>query len=114
MAWGFISALKKRRKERADVVAFRPLALAPVLGTVKLPAGCRAMLMTTALTVTDQLLATLTGATVREIKSPGAPIGKRIVLDKLERGVTVDLENDVDLYIDTGLAVWVKIARGAA
>lgn len=78
-----------------------------------MPASGRIRFVATAGASAGDLAATLTGPTVREIRTPALDADGYVKLDRVERGVTVDPEADYDVELDTGLGVWRKIAEGA-
>lgn len=59
------------------------------------------------------ILATLTSSTVREIGVEEAVDGTTVVIDHVERGVTIAPAEGVTVEIDVGLGVWRKIGEGA-
>lgn len=100
----------KARKERRNVSAFVALIDTPATAEVVLPANGRFRVVATAGAVAGTLACTVTGSTERLIQTPLLAAGGYVTLDQLERGVTVSLEASFELWVDTGLGRFSKIA----
>ena len=108
----------KHRKGRQNVSAFSALITTPAAVEVVLPANGRFRFVATAGAIAGELAATLTGSYVdqdkqpvqRLIQTPVLAAGGYVTLDQLERGVTVTLEASFELWVDTGLGRFSKIA----
>lgn len=111
----------RRQKDRQDRAQFAALVATPAVGTFQMPANGRIRFVATAGAVAGTLAATLVGpyrnqageSVDREIKTPELPVGGSVKLDRIEEGVQVQAEAGFDVQLDTGLAVWRKIAEGA-
>lgn len=108
----------KRRKERQNVSAYAALIATPAGAIFDLPANGRISFVSVAGCPAGTLAASLTGPyrnqagenVDRVIQTPLLLAGERVVIDRLERAVHVELGAGFDVYVDTGLSVWKKIA----
>lgn len=105
---------KREFRARVDRAAFSFLIATPVAGAFTMPASGKISFITRVDTIEGDDIATVQGATLRELKSPGAVAGMRMIIDHIEKDATVAVVQNVDVYLDNGLGVWSKIAEGAA
>jgi len=102
----------RRQKQRKAVSTFAALIATPASGAFTMPAGARLSFIATAGATAGDTLATITGATNRTIKAKTLAAGDRQVFDFAERGVVITPSAGIEVDVDTGLAVWAKIAEG--
>lgn len=109
---GYSAATCRRQQERKAVSAFASLIATPASGAFTMPAGARLSFVATAGATAGDTLATVVGANTRTIKAKTLAAGARQVFDFAERGVVITPSAGIEVDVDTGLAVWAKIAEG--
>ncbi len=110
--YGYAAVNCYRQKKRKAVSAFAALIASPASGAFTMPAGAKLSFVATAGATAGDTLATITGATNRTIKARTLGIGGRQMFDFAERGVVITPSAGIEVDVDTGLAVWKKIAEG--
>lgn len=110
--YGYAAVNCRRQKERRAVSAFKALIASPASGAFTMPAGAKLSFVATAGATAGDTLATLVGASNRTIKARTLAAGERQVFDFAERGVVITPSVGVEVDVDSGLAVWKKIAEG--
>lgn len=102
----------RRQKRRKAVSAFAALIGTPASGAFTMPAGARLSFVATTGAAAGDTLATIVGATDRTIIAKDLAAGDRQVFDFAELGVVITPSSGIEVDVDTGLAVWAKIAEG--
>lgn len=110
--YGYAAVNCYRQKERRAISAFAALIATPASGAFTMPAGAKLSFVATAGAAAGDTLATLVGAATRTIKARTLAAGDRQVLDFAERSVVITPSAGIEVDVDTGLAVWKKIAEG--
>lgn len=110
--YGYAAVNCRRQKKRRAVSAFAALIATPASGAFTMPAGARLSFVATAGATAGDTLATLVGTSNRTIKAKTLAAGDRQVLDFVELGVVITPSSGIEVDVDTGLAVWKKIAEG--
>lgn len=100
----------QERKRRQNVSAFKALIASPTASAFAMPAAGRLRIVSIAGCAAGTTAATLVGSRTRTIKTRLLAAGGSVVIDLVERAVTVTLAAGFDAYVDTGLGVWKKIA----
>lgn len=90
--------------------AFSSLIAAPATAAFVMPANARIRFVSRAGSVAGATAATLTGASVRTIKTPLLAVGGHVVIDYVERAVLVAPSSGFNVELDIGLSVWRQIA----
>jgi hypothetical protein len=118
------SFLRRKRRQRADVSSYSALIASPATTTVVLPASGRIGIYTESAQAADTTAATLSGAfRVRTTEGLGAvtdkviktPLigdeGGRVVIDRLEKGVSITVEAGFVVQVDIGMGAWRTICN---
>lgn len=103
-------AALKARKNRQDVSKFASLIETPASGAVVLPASGRFAFKSISGATAGTDVATVVTSVTRQIKSPVMEEGGLLVMDRLHVGSSITLESDFELFLDTGLGNYKKIA----
>lgn len=104
----------RHRKDRENRTKFASLIESPAAGEFVMPANGRIRFVATAGATAGDTAATLVGTADRTIKTPDLDIGGYVVIDRIERAVTVTPSDGFNVELDIGLGRWSKIAEGAA
>lgn len=105
--------VRKARRERQNVSAFKALRATPAVAPFALPAGARLGFRRASIVAEDTTAATLTGPSTRTIKTPALAAGEIMVLDFAERGTLVTPAFGFDVMLDVGQGRFEKIGEGA-
>jgi hypothetical protein len=102
----------RRQRQRSDVSQYAALIETPAVAPFALPANGRVAFKAVSDIVAGQPLATIQGKSTRNIGSKGLSTGQSQILDFVEEGATVTLQATVEMFVDTGLGLFKKIAQG--
>jgi len=105
--------IRKKRRDRANVTAFKTLVGTPIDGAFVLPAAGRISFVSVAGCPAGTTAGTIVTSNIRTIKTPLLAAGGRVVIDHVERAATVTPESGFEVHLDVGLGVWGKIAGGS-
>ena len=117
--------IRKARKAKQDRSAFATLIDTPAFGSFTMPANGRIRFVVASGFAAGDLLATLVGPfkdqdpnsgtygdnVDRLIKSPGLNANQHLVIDRLEKGVEITPETQVNVELDVGLGRWARIGE---
>lgn len=103
---------RKSRKERQDASAFSTLIATPAPGFFRMPAKGRLKIVSLLGCIAGSTMATITGSSIRTIKSPLLTVGGYLILDNVDASAIVDPPANFDVYVDIGLNVFRKVCTG--
>lgn len=104
---------KKARKVRQALSKHKAALASPPLTTFIIPATALFALVRPIGGAATGAAMTIAGPSARTIGAPALATGERHMIGKLERGSVVSLNAAFDLYINTGLGTYKRVARGA-
>lgn len=98
-----------RKPQRRDITMFKKLIVSPAAASAKLPANGRFAVMRNTAATSGTLALSVVGSKNRNIAVPDLKSGEYYVIDSLERGAVVSVQNGFTLYADTGMSKWKRL-----